>query len=232
LLVKGKLVQCKVVPTDGQNAEVGSDPQCEILVSHVSGKPMIKEGMDGVSRGQLREGVMVGESMLSFIPTNEDPLERATKLKAWIQSWAGNSAEFLTPEGWFKRGHDHRGGSKDSRGFWRPRIVKGTFVWTLPPAAARATLEQLRKAQLKKQQSTHVIVCPRLMMLEWLKQLYKASNLVLTIPAGSGDYWPSNLFEPLILGLVFPFINRHPWQLRGTPKMSAMTTSVSVIMSL
>jgi hypothetical protein len=57
---------------------------------------------------------------------------------------------------------------------------------------------------------------------EWLKQLYKASDLVLTIPVGAGDYWPNDLFEPLILGLIFPFINRHPWQLQGTPKMFAM----------
>jgi hypothetical protein len=140
--------------------------------------------------------------MLSFIPTNEDPLERAPKLKAWIQSWAGDSAEFLSPDGWFERGRDHRGGSKDSRGFWRPRCHQQ------PPA-----LEQLQKARLKRQRSTHVIICPRLMTPEWLKQLYKASDLILTIPAGAGDYWPSELFEPLILGLVFSFINRHPWQL-------------------
>jgi hypothetical protein len=98
-----------------QNLEVTHN--AKILVLHVSGKRMIKEGTDGESRGQLREGVTAGEAILSFIPTNEDPLERATKLKAWIQSWAGNSAEFLSPEGWFERGHDHRGGSKDSRGF-------------------------------------------------------------------------------------------------------------------
>ena len=67
-----------------------------------------------------------------------------------------------------------------------------------------------------------MIVCPRMMTPEWLKQLYKASDLVLTIPAGAGDYWPSDLFEPLILGLVFPLINRHPWQLQGTLEMFAM----------
>ena len=127
----------------------------KIVVSHVSGKRMIREGTDDVSRGQLREGVTAGESMLSFIPTNEDPLERSPNFKSWIQSWAGDSAEFLSPVGWFDRGHDHRGGSKDSNGFWRPRIVKGTFIWTLPPGSAAAALEQLRKARLKRQQSTH-----------------------------------------------------------------------------
>jgi hypothetical protein len=193
-----------------------------IIVSHVSGKRMIKEGTDGVSRGQLREGVTAGESMLSFIPSNEDPLDRAPKLKSWIQSWAGESAEFLSPEGWFERGHDHRGGSEDTNGYWRPRIVKGTFIWTLPPGAAEAALEELRKARLKRQRSTHIVVCPRLMTPEWMKQLYKVSDLVLSVPAGTADYWPDDMCEPLIIGLVFPFIDRHPWQLRSTPKMFAM----------
>jgi hypothetical protein len=99
-----------------------------ILVSHVSGKRMIKEGTNGVSRGQLREGVTAGELMLLFIPSKEDPLDRTPRLKSWIKSWTAESAEFLSPEGWFERGHNHRGGSEDAKGFWRPRIVKGTFV--------------------------------------------------------------------------------------------------------
>jgi hypothetical protein len=40
----------------------------QILVLHVSGKRMKTEGMDGTSRGQLREGVTVGEDLLGFIP--------------------------------------------------------------------------------------------------------------------------------------------------------------------
>jgi hypothetical protein len=80
----------------------------KIVVSHFSGKYMIKEGTDGVSRGQLREGVTAGECMLLFIPLNEDPLDRNPKLKSWIESWVGDSAEFLVPDDWFERGHDHR----------------------------------------------------------------------------------------------------------------------------
>jgi hypothetical protein len=123
----------------------------KIVISHVSGKCMIKDGTDGMSRGQLREGVTAGESMLSFIPLNEDPLDRTPKLKAWIKSWAGDLAEFLVPDDWFKRGHNHRGSSLDSRGFWTPNIVKGTFIWTLPPGAAKATMEELQMACLKWQ---------------------------------------------------------------------------------
>ncbi len=58
----------------------------KIVVSQVSGKRMIKEGTDGVSRGQLRKGVTTGESMFSFIPLNEDPLDQTPKLKACFRS--------------------------------------------------------------------------------------------------------------------------------------------------
>jgi hypothetical protein len=57
---------------------------------------------------------------------------------------------------------------------------------------------------------------------EWLKQLYKACDLVLSIPAGTADYWPKEMCEPLILGFAFSFINRYPWQLQNTPKMFSM----------
>jgi hypothetical protein len=30
------------------------------------------------------------------------------------------------------------------------------------------------------------------------------------------------MFEPLLIGFVFPFVNCSPWQLRSTPKMRAM----------
>jgi hypothetical protein len=63
---------------------------------------MIREGTDDVSQGRLCEGVTAGESMLSFIPMNENPLERSPQLKAWLQSWVGDSAGSLSPDGWFK----------------------------------------------------------------------------------------------------------------------------------
>ena len=41
------------------------------------------------------------------------------------------------------------------------------------------------------------------------------------IPAGKTG-WPASMHEPLIIGLLFPFLRHKPWQLRGTPKMHAM----------
>jgi hypothetical protein len=106
--------------------------QAQFLVSHVSGLRMIAEGADGTSRGQLKEGVLVGLKMLDFIP-----------LKPWLLTWMGTKTEFLMPEGWFTRGQDLYGGCCNRDGFWQHKTVPGHFVWALPPVAADVALEEL-----------------------------------------------------------------------------------------
>jgi hypothetical protein len=196
-----------------------------ILVSHVSGERMKAEGTDGTSRGQLREGVTIGESMLDFIPWNLTPDERSPQLVPWLKTWLGNEAEFLDPAGWFTRGHDHLGGSPDPLGFWHQGIKPGHFVWMPPPAAADVALEELRKARLKRQDSTHYFFTARLLTPEWQKQLWKTADLIFMIPPGSPG-WPVEMFEPLTVGIVFPFLRHRPWQLKGTPKMFFLARQV------
>jgi hypothetical protein len=191
---------------------------CSVVATHVSGKRMVAQGTDGVSRGHLKEGVTTGEDMLSFIPLHLSAVQRSEKLRGWMQSWLGIQAEFLEPEDWFERDHDHDGGSKDGKGFWRTKTRPGTFVWTPPPAAADVALEELRKARIKRQDSLHVVVVPCLLKSEWFRQLYKTCDLVFDVPPGS-DCWPTNMCEPVVIGIVFPFLSRAPWQLRRTPKM-------------
>jgi hypothetical protein len=60
-----------------------------------------------------------------------------------------------------------------------------------------------------------------LMTPQWLKQLYKASDIVFVLPLGSSA-WPSEMFERCIVGLIFPFLSVAPWQLRGSPKVYAV----------
>jgi hypothetical protein len=189
-------------------------------VIHASGKRMMAQGTDGVSRGQMKEGVTAGETMLSFVPIAISALAMHLPLKEWLSSWGGGSSvEFLAPEDWFERGHDLLGGEYDQKGFWRHKVVPGTFVWTPPPAAAEVALEQLRKARIKRQDSLHILAVSRLMTPEWLKQLYtKASDIVFQIPAGC-PFWPDTMFEPLTIGICFPFLRSKPWQIRRTPKV-------------
>ena len=212
--------------------------QCKIHIFHVAGTRMIAQGSDGLSRGDLTEGVMTGGSMKSFVPTHLGALERSPIVKDWILEWAGASAEFLSPEGWFHRGHGlsdndleviegGEGGLPQvtervlefsSEGLNWPKLQTGQFIWTPPPAAAGAAVEELRKARHKDVRSSHVFVVPRLMQPLWRKQLYKAADLVIELPAGH-KVWPSSMHEPLTLAFCFPYLPYRPWELRRSPLM-------------
>jgi hypothetical protein len=180
---------------------------------------MIAQGTDGISRGSLKEGVGLGAEMLSYIPLHLSAVDRHESMRTWLLSWIGSEMEILTPEGWYGRGHDHDGGEKDQMGVWRLNTRPGVFVWAPPPAAAEVAIEQLRRALIKRQESTHVFICPRLLFPEWSKQLHKASDLVVMLPAGIDQGWPKSMLEPLTIGFVFPFLSCQPWRRKGTPKM-------------
>ena len=110
----------------------------------------------------------------------------------------------------------------------RPTIKRGTLVWSPPPAACDVALEELRKARIKRQDSTHIIVCPRLMTPLWMKQLFKCCDLVVEISPNC-SYWPTNMLEPCVLGICFPYLSVTPWILRGTPKMLQLRRSLSKV---
>jgi hypothetical protein len=181
---------------------------------------MIAEGGDGVSRGSLNEGVMLGVSMLSFIPLHLSALERSPPLLEWIKFLGRSFRGGFSSGRLVRKGHDIRGWAAQ-RGelIQRPIIKAGVYGWFLPPAVADVAIEQLRIARVKRQDSSHVFVCPRLLCPYWLKQLHKACDLVFKVPAGASD-WPLDMFEPLLIGVCFPFLRPIPWQFRGTPKVS------------
>ena len=54
-----------------------------------------------------------------------------------------------------------------------------------------------------------------------MKQLYRAADIVFEVPVGF-FCWPASMHEPLLIGIVFPFLSVKPWQIRGTPKMYAV----------
>ncbi len=75
----------------------------------------------------------------------------------------------------------------------------------MPPAAADVALEELRKAHIKRQDSTHFFVCARLLTPEWVKQLWKTTDVLFQIPPGTPG-WPTAMYEPLTIGFIFPFL--------------------------
>lgn len=196
-----------------------------IFVTHVSGKRMVAQGTDAVSRGSLQQGVALGEVMTNFCPWAKNACEVSPTLLNWLKSWSGDDLETLQPAAWFGRGQDHNGGYVDEAGYWRPIIKKGTFLWAPPSAAAEAALEELRKAQIKRQNSTHLFVVPRLFTPCWLKQVYKCANLVVFI-APQHSFWGPECFKPLCVAVCFPFSQHRPWQLRGTPGISYVERKV------
>ena len=192
----------------------------KIHLCHVSGTRMIAQGADGLSRGNLNVGVMAGKSMLNFVPLHLDALTRSPNLKLWIEDWMGGdkrNIEWLKPNDWFDRGHDLLPGSRERNvdGWDLPSVQPGIFVWSPAPAACLAAVEELRKARHKRVASHHLFVVPRLMQPEWRKQLSKAADLVITLPCGHSA-WPREMFEPLTIAFVLPFIKHRPWQLRGS----------------
>jgi hypothetical protein len=71
---------------------------------------MIRQGSDGLSRGDMLSGVMGGKDMLCFVPLHLSALKRSPLLKPWAESWWGDDyLEWLSPDDWFAT--PHQGGN-------------------------------------------------------------------------------------------------------------------------
>ena len=168
-------------------------------VIHVSGKRMIAQGTDALSRGNTTIGVMKGIEFAWYVPLHLSAIERqGDTLKTWVHSWFGSNGHWLSATDWYHKGQ-------------RDPIC----IWAPPPAAADAALEQLGQAIHKRPHHAHLVLIPRLMTSRWRKLLGKICDLVFTVPLGT-EGWSISQFEPLIVGCYFPLIRYEPWRLRGT----------------
>jgi hypothetical protein len=162
-------------------------------IIHVSGRRMIVQGTDGLSRADHSRGVMSGRPMLEFVPLHLSALDRKPDLKGWTNSViCGLDPVFLSPKGWFDEGHG-----------------RGNFVWTPPPAAAEVVVEQLGLVRLKRPESIHVIPVPRLMTGRWRKLLIRGTDASWMLK--TNEVWPlSNFYEPLAIFVCFPYRSSSP----------------------
>ena len=105
---------------------------------------MMAQGTSGLSRGRLKEGVTLGETMIKFCPWGRSALDTEVNLKEQIQSWAPPNSLFLDSKDRFIQGHYITEYHKDKKGHWRPEHEAGVFIWTPPPAAADVCIEEIR----------------------------------------------------------------------------------------
>jgi hypothetical protein len=198
------------------------DQQCLLHLVHVAGTRMIGQGSDGLSRGNLTEGVMLGRTMTSYVPLSDTALERSTGLEMWIRSWAGSDLEVLSPRDWFSRGQGIAGYSISKENVCLPSYKAGTFLWAPAPAVASVAIEELRRARHKRENSVHLFACPRLMTNRWRKLVLKEADFVFEVPVGTAGVWETDMHEPLLIAVCLPFLEHSPWKIGGTPRILAL----------
>jgi hypothetical protein len=194
-----------------------------IQMVHVPGTRMISQGTDGLSRGDFTEGVMAGQTMLQHVPLRLNALERQPGLLRWIASWVPSPPVVLSPELWGTTGHGTCGGAEDMFGMWQSKLHPADwFLWAPPPALGDVAVEELEISRHKRNNLSHIFLCPRLMTYAWRKRLIKICDAVLSIPPGSRTFWPATEHEPLILGLTLRFSPCSPWQVKRCSQFLAL----------
>jgi hypothetical protein len=187
---------------------------------HVSGKQIIAQGTDGCLRGSLMEGVMTSKDMLTFVDLALNTVECHPPILDWVRTWTDClDLVALMPEGWYEEGHGTTGGGVlDKHKVWIPTHGKkgGLFLWTPPPAMSDAAIEELLKVRHKRTNTFHVVMIPRLMTLRWRRLFYKACDFTFVVSPGT-SFWPSDMFEPLWVGIILPFSQYRPWCFKQAP---------------
>jgi hypothetical protein len=201
-------------------------------VVHIAGTRMIASGVDGLSRGNLTEGLLLQPtptSFCSFVPLHLSAIQRSPALLHWLRSWVPfRSISPLSPEDWFTQGHGLTGqGRSLPGGGWEPELSPHRwYLWDPPPAAAGAAVEELSASRHKRPHLNHVFLCPRLLTQYWRKRLYKVADIVLELPPGALNAWPLEMHEPLLIALTLRFATVFPWQLRQSPPILALGREV------
>lgn len=201
--------------------QIEMDGLMRLHIVHVAGTRMIAQGTDGLSRGDLTEGVLQGTPMASFIPLHLSALQRSPSLLSWIQSWCPVSdITPLEPCDWYDRGHGICDGFYTECGLWHPiEVTDQWFLWTPPPAAGAAALDELGTSRHKRPHLNHIFICPRLMTQHWRRKLHRTADLVIELPAGRRSFWSLAMHEPLVIGLTLRFSSCPPWQLRRSSSL-------------
>jgi hypothetical protein len=211
--------------------QVEMSGKVHIHMVHVPGTQMFEQGTDGLSHGDVNEGVMTGTSILQYVPLHLSALDRQPSIVTWLCTWIPEqAAHFLSPDDWFDSGHGLQFGVTDSVGMWvSGETSTSWFVWSPPPSLADVALDELEESRHKRKHLNHLWIAPRLMTYLWQKQLHKICDIVFSIPPGSRPFWPLHEHEPLLVGLTLRFSVFSPWQTKFTTGVLDLERALSTV---
>ena len=182
-----------------------------IHIYHIAGTRMIESGIDALSRGELHVAALEA-SVHIVMPLHLSPTQRSPVLKSWLESWLGLEFTITEPGDWFYAAQQSDALSNDS-----PSV---TWVWDLPPAAAIHALEELGVGRLKRHNLLRgVVLIPHLLSHEWFRRFSRIVDVYFQIPAGGIPEWPTEMHEPLTIGLYLPLFRHQPWDWKQVPFM-------------
>jgi hypothetical protein len=156
-------------------------------IIHVSGKRMVNQGTNGLSRADHSMGVTTGRA------SQQGCSRPRAKIGDLVgSSNQGNAFWTLSPEGWFTTGHTY-----------------GNYIWAPAPSAVDVVVEQLGKAIMKQPESMHLIIVPRLMTGRWQRHLGRGTDGYFKLDCPF--VWDlKNQFEPVLIYVCLPYISCRP----------------------
>lgn len=185
-----------------RNLEMKADIMLHVI--HISGTRMKACGVDGLSRGTILDGAMLGLRLMNFIPLNKSVLERSTTFNEWFGS-IDVPCTWMTEMDWFNL---------------KPQ-PKHLHIWTPPPSVADTCVERIALNIHIRPYTTHCAIVPRLMTTKWRKQISKAADLILEMPAGN-FIWDTNQHEPLLFFFYFPLNRNYPWRWKHSDQLGTL----------
>ena len=199
-----------------------------IHIIHIAGTRMIAQGTDGLSRGNLSEGVLTGQNLLSFIPISQSAFDRSDLLLEWFRDWTQTpNLSPLKTSDWPWRGQALSNTPwVNIDGIDMPQeLDKYVFLWAPPPCLADVALEYVLKSIHKRPDCYHIFICPKIMTYRWRKHLLKNYDFSFYLdPIHS--IWNPNQHESLLIAIFLPLLHCPPWTFRKSKRILAMERKV------
>ena len=182
----------------------------------IAGTRMKEIGVDGLSRGDMLDGIMAGMDPVNLVPISQGADQRsAGAVTRWIRGWWKQAQTPGCAETFGQAPLVEV--TKDN--MFELRNVVGSRLWVLPPAVMETALEMFTEDRVAHPWNAHVFAVPQLMTHLWRHSLGKDADLSFTVQTGN-HFWARTQHEALLIAVVLPLCHspthRGPWVLRGS----------------